>query len=124
MIGHPVFHCCARPQWKRILFCIPDNIVRLYLRAAASASQRPNGVILSRLKLFCNCPSLPSVLCLVSAFPPSAALVPFAGLVVTLEEIRDEIYGQWEDDRGVLLRGNGVQRLKGKEVASQKLFPS
>ena len=42
-----------------------------------------------------------------------AALVDFLCLVVVgLEEIRDEIDGQWEDDRRVLLRGNGVQRLK------------
>ena len=44
---------------------------------------------------------------------PRPALVDLLGLVVVrLEEIRDQIYGQWEDDRRVLLRGNGVQRLQ------------
>ena len=47
------------------------------------------------------------------------ALVDFLRLVVVgLEEIRDEIDGQWEDDRRVLLRGNGVQRLRDKRGQS------
>ena len=45
------------------------------------------------------------------------ALVDFLRLVVVgLEEIRDEIDGQWEDDRRVLLRRNGVQRLQDKRA--------
>ena len=51
------------------------------------------------------------------AFFPPWALVDFLRLVVVgLEEIRDEIDGQWEDDRRVLLRRNGVQRLKDKRA--------
>ena len=42
------------------------------------------------------------------------ALVDFLRLVVVgLEEIRDEIDGQWEDDRRVLLRGYRVEGLQG-----------
>ena len=39
-------------------------------------------------------------------------LLLLCGLV---HELREEVNGQWEDDRGVLLRGDGVQGLEGEK---------